>query len=100
MSNISTKRSATRTAKNKTLAGTKNFFGIRAFNNRHDIIRDIKASHPEPEIHGNKIWKAATLLVDFLEVDPPRKNTHVMDLGCGWGLSGIYCAQQHQARTL
>lgn len=79
--------------------GARDFFGVHVLSTQHAEIKKIKAQSPEPEIHGNKIWKAASLLVDFLEVDPPKKDMHVMDLGCGWGLSSIYCAQKHQTRV-
>jgi predicted nicotinamide N-methyase len=79
--------------------GAKDFFGVQVLSTRHTDIKKIKDNSPEPEIHGNKIWKASTLLVDFLEVDPPKKDMHVMDLGCGWGLSSIYCAQKHKTRV-
>lgn len=79
--------------------GARDFFGVQVLSTRHEEIKKIKDKSPEPEIHGNKIWKASSLLVDFLEVDPPKKDMHVMDLGCGWGLSSIYCAQKHKTRV-
>lgn len=79
--------------------GARDFFGVHVLSTRHEAIKKIKDKSPAPEIHGNKIWKASSLLVDFLEVDPPKKDMHVMDLGCGWGLSSIYCAQKHKTRV-
>jgi len=79
--------------------GLKDFFGIQTYAKSHPELMALKEASPEFEIHGHKIWKAASLLVDFLEVDPPKKDKHVMDLGCGWGLSSVYCAHRHQAQV-
>ena len=50
-------------------------------------------------IHGNKHWPSADLLMDFLEQHPLPKKKRVIDVGCGWGLSGIYCAKTYQAKV-
>jgi predicted nicotinamide N-methyase len=35
--------------------------------------------------------------MDFFKYRGLPHGTHVMDVGCGWGLAGIYCAKRHNA---
>jgi predicted nicotinamide N-methyase len=37
--------------------------------------------------------------MDFLNRQSLRKGVRVMELGCGWGLAGIYCARNHGAEV-
>lgn len=65
------------------------------------------ASHPEirrerrrgavPEIHGNKLWKSSMLVIDYLHRHPEPEPTSVIDVGCGWGIGGIWCAKEFGA---
>jgi predicted nicotinamide N-methyase len=35
--------------------------------------------------------------MDYLQQHPPEQCNSVIDVGCGWGISGIWCAQNLQA---
>jgi predicted nicotinamide N-methyase len=48
----------------------------------------------EPSIHGNKLWKSSRLLIDYLHKNRPTDCDTVIDVGCGWGISGIWCAKK------
>jgi RNA polymerase sigma-70 factor (ECF subfamily) len=37
--------------------------------------------------------------MDYLEHQGLPRETRVMEVGCGWGLAGIYCAREHGARV-
>ena len=74
-------------------------FGLRILKNSHPEIRKIRRETGYPEIHGNKLWKSAFLLMDYLKQFPPAKNCRVLEVGCGWGLAGIYCAKKFKAHT-
>jgi len=65
----------------------------------HPAIRRIKRSDAQPSIHGNKLWKSSFLLIDYLKKNPPEHCRTVMDAGCGWGTSGIYCAKAFNSRV-
>lgn len=39
------------------------------------------------------------MLMDYFEQNAIKKGSHVMEVGCGWGLAGIYCARIHGARV-
>lgn len=59
----------------------------------HPAIRRVKRQGVYPSIHGNKLWKSSCLLIDYLKKHPPEHCRSVIDVGCGWGVSGIWCAK-------
>ncbi|MCP4811524.1 MAG: methyltransferase, partial [Planctomycetaceae bacterium] len=65
----------------------------------HPAIRRIKRGDAQPSIHGNKLWKSSFLLIDYLNKNPPEHAKTVLDAGCGWGTSGIYCAKAFDANV-
>jgi len=60
----------------------------------HPNIRKIRRQGTHPSIHGDKLWKSSLLLIDYLKKHPPAHRKSVIDVGCGWGISGIWCARQ------
>ncbi len=66
----------------------------------HPAIRKLKRQHEQPSIHGNKLWRSSFLLIDYLKKKPPERCRSVLDAGCGWGMSGIYCAKTHNAKVI
>jgi predicted nicotinamide N-methyase len=52
-----------------------------------------------PSFHGNKFWSSSWLLMDFLSRRGLPRRGLVMEIGCGWGLLGMYCAKKFQARV-
>ncbi len=71
-------------------------YGIRVLLSRHAEIRKLKRENT-PGFHGNKFWTSSWLLMDYFKRRGLQKGAHVMELGCGWGLAGIYCAKKHDA---
>jgi len=71
-------------------------YGIRVLLSRHPKVRKIKRLNT-PSLHGNKNWASSWLLMDYFERWRVPEEARVMDVGCGWGLSGIYCAKRHGA---
>jgi predicted nicotinamide N-methyase len=68
-------------------------YGIRLLQSRHPEIRRLKRLHA-PSVHGNKHWTSSWLLMDYLQGHPVPEGARVMEIGCGWGLAGIYCAKK------
>lgn len=75
------------------------FRGVRMPTASHPAIRRLKRQGVEPSIHGNKLWKSSCLLIDYLKQHPPRHCKRVLDVGCGWGISGIWCAKKLGAKV-
>ena len=66
-------------------------FGIRILRPSHPELRALRARH-HPNYQGHRLWNATWLMMSFLEAHRPPPGTRVIEAGCGWGLSGIYCA--------
>jgi len=73
-----------------------NAYGLRALRSTHSEIRKLKRRY-QPAFHGFRIWPSSWLLIHFLRQHGMRKGLRVMEVGCGWGLAGIYCAKQFEA---
>lgn len=73
------------------------FAGMTMPTSSHPAIRRVKRRDVHPSIHGNKLWKSSCLLMDYLQQHPPEHSDSVIDVGCGWGISGIWCAQNLNA---
>ena len=77
----------------------RRFRGVRIPTASHPAIRRLKRQGIEPSIHGNKLWKSSALLIDYLKKHPPEHSRRVIDVGCGWGISGIWCAKQFGSKV-
>jgi len=73
-------------------------FGLSILKASHPRIRQLKKDH-EPELHGDKFWGSSYLLMDFLQHQGLAQATRVTEVGCGWGLAGIYCAREFGAQV-
>jgi predicted nicotinamide N-methyase len=73
-------------------------YGILMLENKHKAVRRLKKEH-EPSVHGHKTWNASFLLMDYLLYHPMPKRSRVLELGCGWGPAGVFCARQFKARV-
>ncbi|MFC1823229.1 methyltransferase [Thermodesulfobacteriota bacterium] len=71
-------------------------YDICALRSRHREVRQLKRLH-SPSFHGFRIWPSSWLLMDFIEQRGMPKRIRLMEVGCGWGLAGIYCAKNHGA---
>ena len=74
------------------------FRGVRMPTSRHPAVRRARRE-ANPEIHGNKLWKSSTLLIDYLHRHPDPEPRSVVDVGCGWGIGGIWCAREFGAHV-
>ncbi len=74
-------------------------FGLTILKNSHKDIRRLRQQTGAATIHGNKFWKSTFLLMDYLLETPPKKRLKVLEVGCGWGLGGIFCAKTFAARV-
>lgn len=74
-------------------------FGVKILNSNHKEIRRLKREGHVAELHGNKFWNSSFLIMDYLKKNPLKKKVRILEIGCGWGLLGIYCARQFDAKV-
>lgn len=74
-------------------------FGLRILKNSHKEIRRLRNQTGYPSIHGNKFWKSTYIVMDYLREFPPAKGSRILEIGCGWGLAGIFCAKEFDAEV-
>ncbi|WP_323844525.1 class I SAM-dependent methyltransferase [Microbulbifer magnicolonia] len=78
---------------------SRRLFGLTVRQNAHPDMRRLRREAGDPSLHGNKFWKSSCLTMDYLKKNPPHQGVRVLDLGCGWGLGGIFCAREFGARV-
>jgi predicted nicotinamide N-methyase len=74
-------------------------FGLIVFDLGHPEVRRLQREAEQPSLHGEKVWRSSFLLMDYLELHGLNMRARVLDLGCGWGLVGIYCAKTFKAQV-
>lgn len=72
-------------------------FGLTVLDSSHPEIRRLQRETVQPSLHGEKVWRSSFLLMDYLEQHGIDRQAQVLELGCGWGLLGIYCAKAFNA---
>lgn len=72
--------------------------GIRLLLSNHKKIRKLKKDHI-PWNHGYKVWPTSWLLIDYLKKNRLIAGQRILDLACGWGLSGIFCAKTFSSKV-
>lgn len=78
----------------------RRFRGVSLPGSAHPAIRTVRRRGAAPSIHGNKLWKSSLLLIDYLHRESLLpEGARVLDVGCGWGIGGIWCAKQHAAEV-
>ncbi len=70
--------------------------GVKLLLSNHKSIRKLKREYT-PSNHGYKVWPSTWLLIDYLKNSSLISGQRILDIGCGWGLSGIYCAKNLNA---
>ena len=73
-------------------------FGLRIPKPSHPELRKLHSRHT-PTAQGHKTWNATWLLADFLTRQDLPRGLRVIDVGCGWGLAGIFCARAFAAQV-
>lgn len=74
-------------------------YGLTILKNAHKDIRRIRRQTGVTSLHGNKFWKSTFVLMDYLSTLDIPEGTRILEIGCGWGMGGIYCAKQFGARV-
>jgi predicted nicotinamide N-methyase len=74
-------------------------FGLTILHPGHPEVRRLRHELEPPTLHGQKVWRASFLLMDYLQQRGLHTGSRVLELGCGWGLVGIYCAKTFNAHV-
>jgi predicted nicotinamide N-methyase len=74
--------------------------GVRVLKQQHPIIRSLSKAGPRPKLYGARVWQSTFMLIDYLSEHPLGRDLRVMEIGCGWGLLGIFCAKYFAAEVL
>jgi predicted nicotinamide N-methyase len=74
-------------------------FGLTFLDASHPAVRRLRHDAAQPTLHGQKVWRASFVLMDYLHQRGIPRRTRVLELGCGWGLVGIYCAKTFDAQV-
>ena len=69
-------------------------FGLKILNANHTSVRQLKREGYVAAIHGNKFWNSSYLIMNHLKKNPLPKKSRVLEIGCGWGLLGLYCNKE------
>jgi predicted nicotinamide N-methyase len=71
-------------------------YGLRLLLSRHPEIARLKRKHT-PSVHGNKPWNTSWLLIDHIRKIRLEPGSKILEIGCGWGTTGIFCAKKFAA---
>jgi predicted nicotinamide N-methyase len=66
----------------------------------HPVIKTLKSSVGDANLHGNKVWDSSFVLMDYLLLDPIPKGRVVFDIGCGWGPASLFLMKEFQSRVM
>ena len=94
------KKNSSKTRKKADASKLRRFRGVAMPYSGHASIRAVKRAGHEPSIHGTKLWKSSCLIIDYLKKNTPRRTARVLDAGCGWGVTWIWCAKQWGSEIL
>jgi len=73
--------------------------GFKILRSTHPRVRKIKRTQQQHSAHGNKVWRSSFVLLDYFSTYPPKTNSKVLDIGCGWGLVGLFLAKNYGAQV-
>lgn len=75
----------------------RDYYGLTTLLAAHPSMRQLKHQRARTSLHGNKVWAASYLMMAYLQQHPLAPGLQVLEVGCGSGLAGLYCAKQYQA---
>jgi predicted nicotinamide N-methyase len=78
----------------------KSAYGLKVLNKNHKAIRKLRDQANIPEIHGDKIWYSSYFIMDYLLKNPIAQKSKVIEIGCGWGILGIFCAKEFNSKVI
>lgn len=74
--------------------------GLTFLKASHPVIKTLKYSVGDANLHGNKVWDSSFVLMDYLLIDPIPEGRVVFDIGCGWGPTSLFLMNRFQSRVM
>jgi predicted nicotinamide N-methyase len=71
--------------------------GLKILKSSHPEVKRIKRKQSGHSAHGNKVWRSCFALIDYLETYPLEPQSNVLEVGCGWGVAGMYLTKKQKA---
>ncbi len=87
-------------AKTAPKSSVQNVRDLTIFPPQHPKVKKLQAKAGYPEIHGDKVWFSSYFIMDWLDANVPKPRSSILEIGCGWGLLGMYCARNFKAKVL
>lgn len=81
-------------------AHVRSIYGIKILKSKHKTLKSLKKESSRPTLYGDQVWQSSFMLMEYLEQNPLASRQRVMDIGCGWGLLGIFCAKHFDSHSL
>lgn len=78
----------------------RSIYGIKILLSKHKILRELARAQSTPRIYGDQVWQSSYVAMDYLSQFPLAPESRVVDVGCGWGLLGIFCAKKYKSDVL
>jgi len=73
--------------------------GLTILKRSHPRMRALRRAGHVAEIHGDKLWDSSFLIMKLLGKRPLKRRAKVLEIGCGWGLLGLWCNREFGARV-
>lgn len=81
-------------------AHVRSAYGIKILKSKHKTLKALSKESDKPTLYGHQVWQSSFMLMEYLEQNPLALRQRVMDIGCGWGLLGIFCAKHFDSSSL
>lgn len=81
-------------------AHVRSVYGIKILKSKHKDLKTLQKETEKPTLYGHQVWQSSFMLMEYLQQNPLQPKQRVMDIGCGWGLLGIFCAKHFASNAL
>jgi predicted nicotinamide N-methyase len=88
------------TKKAATKSAVQTVRDLTIYPKTHPKVKKLQAKAGYPEIHGDKVWFSSYFIMDWLDANVPAPRSKILEIGCGWGLLGMYCAKNFKSKVL
>jgi len=74
----------------------RHIHGILSYKHQSKVLKNLRKTST-PELHGHQVWQSGYMIMEYLQQNPLTKNAQILEIGCGWGLLGVFCAKNFAA---